>query len=276
MYAGEITWDRCISNGMDRNSLVITFIIILLKLNCVKLLSQKQAHFSKKYDSMAEVRKNSKGHNDKGLRIFNGQPVPEGVATYVVFIISLLNNTRCTGSLVTGRIVMTAGHCAKPLMIVALSQNNLELYVEKRVRTPYERYVGDEFGVEESLVSEYAIHPDYEEWGIDVALLMIRSPFMQTVPFVKIATVKEDILFDCISIGYGVTQDPETEFTQRYFKNKRLDLVYFNDPVPDQICFVHGDVNDPPAICRGDSGGPLVCHNFIWGIAAFGNSEVEC
>ncbi len=165
------------------------------------------------------------------------RPIVDGVVDpydHGVVSLAIGNNSFCTGTLVSPRVVVTAAHCIDGF------PNVTDLRIHAGVR------VGDADIVR---VQDGVIHPDYQGGPNDIALLQLELPARaRPWPLHRAALAQEHLGRDVRIAGYGTT-DPDggTDGVKREGVGAISDFDGFD--------FAY--VNNPSQTCFGDSGGPV-------------------
>ena len=182
--------------------------------------------------------------------IIGGQPVAEGQYPEVVLVItsSGQGSQSCTGTVISRRVVLTAGHCVEG--------NGVE---------PGDIHVGfgeSHFGYEPRGVVDFLQHPGYDESpDNDLALLRLdRDPPANVLPMPVLPEVLEitdaDIGAELLFVGFGMTSAVDEGGTKLWMTTQ-LDNICTRPAGcwpgrTNTICIEQGQTG----ICSGDSGGP--------------------
>lgn len=185
-------------------------------------------------------------------QIVNGEPEPDFPAVVALGAGSGdYAFSACTGSVITPRIILSAGHCGADIP--------LETVVELG-----QAYFGEDVSDPDATVGfeDMAVHPDYEalESGIggtdlgayDVAVLVLEDDAPVTpVRLNPLEILDEDIGLEMISVGFGITSSSGSGGGSK----RSAEMVL--DDVDDMYLYSLSETNpDEGQICSGDSGGP--------------------
>jgi hypothetical protein len=171
----------------------------------------------------------------------------------------------CTGTLITPRVILSAGHCTADYPIdtvVALGR----------------AFVGTT-EADATAVLEFtdgAVHPDYElnenpfYVHYDVAVLVLGEDAPMDPTFVRFDAVGDDALgTELYAVGYGLDE--------RDRSGTRRGAPMVLDRMSDEFLLFDLE-NGEPNTCNGDSGGPYFAFNETgrpvqWGITSWGDAN---
>ncbi len=145
----------------------------------------------------------------------------------------------CSGTLVSSRLVLTAGHCAEPY-----ARGRIEVWTGASLESP---------DLDRRVISSISVHPEYTETtsAFDAALLLLDSPL--DAPLWPVPPTPMDATWVGRTVrvlGFGETGD-----TAGLTAGERRSGTAVITAV-DEFTFTLAP--DPALTCRGDSGGPVL------------------
>lgn len=178
------------------------------------------------------------------------------VHTYVGAVVTA-EGLWCSGSLVSPRVFLTAGHCVEPLISQGIS--------------PEEIFVTFSVSLEDQkswqTVSSFVLHPEYfvtiEGIVHDLGVVVLKKPVRGIAP----AMLAEIGLLDTLAasgalrdttfvvVGYGVDENLQLPFERRMATSSFLNLL------ESQLFLSVNPHRDDAGVCFGDSGGPALFHD---------------
>ncbi|XP_053727426.1 granzyme H-like [Synchiropus splendidus] len=207
-----------------------------------------------------------------GAQIIGGTEVTPHSLPYMALVES---GSKCGGTLIHPKWVLSAAHCARETMKVTLGVHNRK----KEQQEQSVRQVRP--------VTRKVIHPDYKKpnKGIyfnDLMLLELESPVKET-DYVKPAIINTPPNYPtagktCLVAGWGYTGKGQyfsaalMSTTVTVFDLEKCSEYYYGkDPGlnKDVICAGSRGKNQI-GVYKGDSGGPLMCDNMLVGVTSYG------
>ena len=184
--------------------------------------------------------------------IVNGE-TEEGFPSVVALGAELGDTTysACTGTLITPRVVLSAGHCGEGIP--------LELVVQLG-----QAYFGSDVTEAEHAIgfSDLIVHPDYEALessptsqdlgAYDFGILVLAEDAPVAATPIRFDEITEkDIGTEMVSVGFGVTS------SAGYGSGTKRSAVLTLDDLQEMFLISYSNTNKNDAnICSGDSGGP--------------------
>merc|ERR1711971_944628 len=177
----------------------------------------------------------------------------------------------CTGSLVSNKAVVTAGHCCDGLSpsLVGVVVGNYKMGEDD----PDEECIG---------VERVILNENYDSWTIsnDICVLNLESeatlgPNVGTIPLPKSGEEYEEGT-ECQVAGWGDTGNGGmASVTQKANMTVVSDAIcresYGQSEIADSMICVEGASGTGlPDLCQGDSGDPLMCGNQLSGFMSWG------
>ncbi len=209
-------------------------------------------------------------------RIVNGEVVkgdkfPAAVA--LGFAFGRQNMQMCSASLITPRVVLTAGHCTKELAAqYGISEDlitaNMQVFFGNDVNGANVKAVG---------LSEVHVNPGYATGSNgsvdnDINVLVLKEPVDWVEPvWFKEKPVKAGAAGDeVISVGYGITSS-----AAQSSNGVKRDATLVLTGADSSFIYTNAVTNPGNTnICSGDSGGPQYAmvdgHLEQWGVHSFG------
>ncbi|XP_075218197.1 chymotrypsin-1-like [Lycorma delicatula] len=196
--------------------------------------------------------------------IMNGRMAREGEVPYQVAIVeSVSNNFRCSGSIITSKHVLSAGHCfckydspATLKIFGGITELN-------------------DFPILRRIKSIKKIEP-FDYYKDDIALITVEKDFIFTNLISPVHVYNRDLKKDtaCLISGWG--------------KRFRSDVIISNSlyianttvvtcPAEERKLLKNGIcISSPGDGCRGDSGGPVVCEGRLAGVISMSLRDEVC
>lgn len=159
----------------------------------------------------------------------------------------------CSATLITPRLVLTAGHCIDLARIAAMGQNKLEFRIDTPVKPDSQRFQSAYFPAEPRLLSTHPRwNPEQLLRGFDVGLVLLQKPVPSTLATpIPVRTTALPQVPSLLFQGYGLIQSVGHPVSPNRKMSAQLPIVKIDR---DRIT----SEGLGKSICHGDSGGPAL------------------
>lgn len=191
---------------------------------------------------------------------------------YVVLVVQQpVNETKtCTGTILSKRFILTAGHC-----ISNRSNAELSVWAGSHIRFGRVAVIRN--------VQDKWIHPGYlykfhREFDIGIIKIFPALQFSSSIKKVKIPMPGSVLPVGTkgVFVGFGLLQMVPTEIKTTFLQALELTTISLADckkePRHRTICASAepGIITPGKAVCKGDSGAPFMVGEYQWGMAVTG------
>ncbi|XP_073833451.1 serine protease SP24D-like [Musca autumnalis] len=168
----------------------------------------------------------------------------------------------CGGSIISSTYIVTAAHCVtRGTPPKAFPPNYISIRAGSRNRDAGGQVIDG---------AELKVHPDYDRFDNDIALVKLSKPlkFNEHVKAIDLVQHEPPTGVPVLASGWGLTKNGGS--TSKYLQYNTLTARRNADcgnSTPDSvICLTHGAGN---GVCSGDSGGPATYKNTLVGVANY-------
>lgn len=205
--------------------------------------------------------------------IVNGS-LEEGFPEAIAIGTSFGENTLsvCSGTLITDRLILTAGHCGSGLPIELVTSLGVAFFGAD-IAAAYA----------ELRFEDYALHPGYVplENGVtygenDVSVLVLEEPASVEPAWLRLEPLSSEEAEgqEVISVGFGVNESGTSD-------GRKRSATLVVDTLDEMFLSSRSQSNpDGANICSGDSGGPQFFideegRHVVWGVHSWGESSCQ-
>ncbi|XP_066121358.1 kallikrein-14 isoform X1 [Saccopteryx bilineata] len=205
----------------------------------------------------------SQGDDDS--KIIGGYTcIPHSQPWQAALLAGVLRNFLCGGALLSDRWVITAAHCSRLILRVALGKHNVRRQEATQQVLRVVRQVP---------------HPQYNPQtnDNDLMLLQLERPArlgraVRPIPVARSCASPETT---CRVSGWGTTSSPIARYPNtlqcvdiNITSRQQCQEAYSQTITPGMVCA--GVLQGGRDSCQGDSGGPLVCRGQLQGLVSWG------
>ncbi|EEB18857.1 conserved hypothetical protein [Pediculus humanus corporis] len=207
-------------------------------------------------------------YNNSFLRKYYDTGLPDGVYSSLVLLVSRPSQEKCTGTLIKSNLILTAALCVHyhnrivDEMTIVKGKISFTTYYKHKVKPSmnFEELIN----IEERRTHLIYVHPDWYEWSVNIAFIKVEKPFHIGKLF-SISTKKKERLKDCVSVGFGHSENFKKQITLQYIESGQFALRKIYDV--GHFCQLKKTTLDSQT-CLAGIGSPLICNDEIWGVCA--------